>query len=134
LGKELLVPADSPKKLRGEFIFRLEVVGERVGVGKPGNRETGFETFRPQLPVVPGKADVLAEKALVVIADVASERQGPHRLRPEISAVAPRETESPHLVRPESDAAAHRWMIEIRPRDRARFLPTGKQPPLDLAA
>src|SRR3954463_4170040 len=73
--EELLVPTNSGKKLGREFVFHLEVVGEGIGIGETGNLETGLEKFRPHLPVVPGEGDVLAEHALVVIADVAAEGQ-----------------------------------------------------------
>src|SRR2546423_1855368 len=76
---------------------------------------------------MPGEADVLAEHAFMVIADLAPEWQGRHRFRPKIGAVAGGESERPHLVRPEGDAAAHGWIIEIHPGDRPRFGPRRKR-------
>src|SRR5437762_4833264 len=76
--KKLLVPADRAKKLRCEFVFRLEVIGERIGIAEPGNFKTRLEKFRPQLPVMPGEADVLAEHALMIIVDAGSIRQRGH--------------------------------------------------------
>src|ERR1700719_2157408 len=73
VAEELLVPARGGEKLRREFVFRLEVISERVGIGESGNFEARLEEFRPQLQVMPGKTDVLPEQTFVVIADVATE-------------------------------------------------------------
>src|SRR5207302_2555104 len=64
--------------------------------------------FGPELEVMPGEADVLAQNALVVIADITAIRQRPHRFGPEIRAIARGEPEVPHLIWPKSDARADR--------------------------
>ena len=45
--KELLVPAERTEELRGEFIFRLNIVCECVGVADRRNLETRLVKFRP---------------------------------------------------------------------------------------
>src|SRR4051812_36538106 len=84
VAEELLIPPDSGEELWRELIFRLEVIRKDIGIRKAGDLETRLEKFRPQLPMVPGEADILAKKALVIVSDVAAKRQRPHRFRPKI--------------------------------------------------
>src|SRR3954453_5268978 len=80
VAEELLVPANRAEQLRGKLVFRLQVIREGVGVAESRDFEPRFKRFRPELPVMPGEADVLGHEALVVIANVGSEGQGWPRL------------------------------------------------------
>ena len=72
---ELLVPTERGKELRSDLIFRLNVVGKRVGIPDIRHLKARFEDFRPQLETMPGKADILAEEELPIVADAASRGQ-----------------------------------------------------------
>ena len=62
--EELLVPADGGEETGGEFVFGFEEVTEGVGVADVGDGEAGADDFRPELPVVPGVADVSCDGSL----------------------------------------------------------------------
>src|SRR5437868_5495231 len=132
VAEELLVPADRAEKLRGKLVFHLEVISERVGVGEPGYLESRLKEFRPELPMVPGEPDVLAEQALMIIADIMSERQSWHSLRPEIRTVAGRESKGPHFVGPKPEPPVYGGMLKIPSRDRPRLRPRRQRRGLDL--
>src|SRR5437588_6794325 len=65
VGEKLLVPANGAEKLRRKFIFPLEIPRERVRISDTRNFETRFVEFRPELQMMPGKTDVLAQNALM---------------------------------------------------------------------
>src|SRR5258707_14765511 len=68
--KELLVPTNGGKKLGCDFVFRFEIVRERVGVADIWDLKSGEENLAPELPMPPLVADVFSESDLVVVADV----------------------------------------------------------------
>jgi len=132
VAEELLVPAHGAEELRREFVFRLQVIGECIGIGETWNLKARLEKFRPQLPVVPGKADILREDAFVVIADVTAERQGRRRFLPEIGTVAGGNAKGPHLVRPKTEPPAQGRMVEVSSRDGPRLGPGRERRILDF--
>src|ERR1700737_4944671 len=113
IAKELLVPANRAEKLRSEFVFRFEIISKCVGVADARDFEARFVKFGPELQVMPGEADVLAQNALVVIPDITAIRQRPHRFGPEIRSIARGESEVPHLIWPKSEARADSRIINI---------------------
>ena len=70
--EELLVPAQRAEELRSDFVFRLEVVGESVGIADAGHLEARFVKLRPQLEVMPGEGDILRQNELAIVADAAA--------------------------------------------------------------
>ena len=72
VAEKLLVPANGAEKLRRKFIFPLEIPRKGVRVADAWDFETRFVEFRPELQMTPGKTDVLAQNALMKIADVAA--------------------------------------------------------------
>src|SRR5206468_12328979 len=99
VAEELLIPTERAEELRREFVFRLKIVSECIRVAHTRNFETRFVKFRPQLQMVPSKTDILAEKQLPVIIDIAPPRQCSLSFRPKIRAVACRQTKVPYLDR-----------------------------------
>src|SRR3979411_1323793 len=51
-GKELLIPAQRAKELRGELVFSLEIVGKGIGVTHARNLETDLVKLSPQLQMM----------------------------------------------------------------------------------
>ena len=51
--EELMIPSERAGKLRGELVFRFEVVGESIRVSDIRNLEARFVKFRPELPLMP---------------------------------------------------------------------------------
>ena len=123
IAEELLVPADRAEKLRSEFVFRFEIINKCVGVADARDFETRFVKFGPELQVMPGEADILAQNAFVVIADITAIRQRPHRFGPEIRAIARGESEVPHLIWPKPDARADGGIIKANFSRIPRFRP-----------
>src|SRR3982074_3029193 len=76
IAEDLLVPTQRAKNLGREFVFRLQIVSERVGIADSRHFESRFGKFRPKLPMMPCKRNVLSEKELTVIAYVAAGRKG----------------------------------------------------------
>ena len=111
-GKELLIPAHCAEELRRELVFSLKIVGEGIGITHARNLETDFVKLGPQLQMMQGVADVLAEKEFAIIANAASYRQRRGSFRAKIGTVARGDTEIPRLVRPKADAPANGWMVE----------------------
>jgi hypothetical protein len=85
--EKLLVPAQGAEELRGEFVFSFNVIGERVGVADPRNLKANLVKLRPKLKMVIGITDILANKKLMIIADVFSGRE-PDRIRSKINPFA----------------------------------------------
>src|SRR5713101_3783960 len=110
--EQLLVPAERGKKLGREFIFHLKIVCECIRVADARNFETRFVKFRPQLQMMPGEADILAEDELSIIADIAATRQCVFSFGSEVRAVACRQTKVPDLIRPEAKVRIEGRMIE----------------------
>src|SRR5689334_1939235 len=122
--EELLVPAQGTEKLGSEFVLRLQVVSECISITDARNFETRFVEFRPQLQMVPGKADVLAQDRFPIIADVTTGWQTVHRFRPKIWTIAHGYTKAPHLIRAKAQPRIKSRMVKINfgrvPRFRTR--------------
>src|ERR1051326_7651115 len=67
VGEELLVPANGREKLRRDFVFRLEIIRERVRVADVRNLKACEKNLAPKLPMPPLVAEVLGEGDLIVI-------------------------------------------------------------------
>src|SRR5207253_10348246 len=59
---------------------------------------------------MPGEADVLTEKPLVIIADASTARESRFRFRPHVRAITGRDTKVPRLIWTETETRVKRWM------------------------
>ena len=58
--ENLLVPRCRGIQLRGDLVFGLHVIGEGIGIADVGHLKSIEKDFTPQLPAVPGVADIIA--------------------------------------------------------------------------
>ncbi len=75
--EQFLIPAQRAEKLRRDFVFRLQIIGEDVGVAETRDFEASLKRFRPELQMSARVADVLPENKLPVFAVIALERLRP---------------------------------------------------------
>src|ERR1700704_4745261 len=113
LVEKLLVPAECAEKLGSEFVLRFQVVSERIRITNTRNFETRFIKLRPQLQMMPGNADVLAQNQFPIIADITTERQAVRGFGPEIWPIAYGNTKVPHLIRPKTQPRIESRMVKI---------------------
>src|SRR5664279_4184289 len=115
-GKELLIPAHRAKELRSELVFPLKVVSKGIRVSYARNLEADFVKLRPELQMMKGITDILAEKNFMVIANVSPRRQRRGSFRSKISPIAGRDSKIPGRVRLKANSAAHGGILETNLR------------------
>src|SRR5450432_4163856 len=97
--EELLVPTQRAEELWSDFVFRLDIVSDSVGIPDTGHLETRFVGFCPQLEVMPREGEILCQNELSIVADAATERKRRRSDLEEIRTGAGGEAEIPHFVR-----------------------------------
>src|SRR5436190_1598214 len=110
--KELLVPTQRPEELRSDFVFRFEVVGERVGISNAGHLEARLVKLRPELEMMPCEGDILSQNDLAIVANPAARRKPGRSLGEQIGTGARGEAEIPHFVRAKTQARVEGGMRE----------------------
>src|SRR5439155_9394838 len=73
--EELLVPTQCAEELWSDFVFCLEVVGERIGVADAGYLESCFVKLCPQLEVMPREGKILRQDQFAIVANAATGRK-----------------------------------------------------------
>src|SRR5438552_3013000 len=73
--KKLLVPTQRPEKLRSYFVFRLNIVGESVGIPNSGHLKACLEKLCPQLEMMPCEGNILRQNELPIVANIATGRE-----------------------------------------------------------
>lgn len=129
-GEELLIPADCGKKLRRKFILSLDVIANRVDISESRHLETNFVRFGPQLPMAPGKGDVLPEQKLMKIPYRTMKRDNWLGGIGQVRTFTAGETDLPGLIRPIGEMTGNGRVGEIpashipyfRPRRQGRVL------------
>ena len=104
--EKLLVPTQRAVKLRGDFVFRFEVIGKGVGVADVRDLEARFKKFRPKLKVMPREGNVLRQDELAIIAEPATRRKTRCGYGTKVRASTGGEAQVPHFIGPKSDPAA----------------------------
>lgn len=59
--EEHLIQSQRGKKSGNEFVFGFDVPPQNVCIADMGDFKSGFIQFRPELPVSPGKTEVLCD-------------------------------------------------------------------------
>ena len=125
--ENLLIPTQSPIELRREFVSRLKVVGEDIGVTHGRNFEARFEKLSPNLKVAPGKRDVLCDHDLPVVVKAMTCRQRALRLGSKVGAGARGGAKGPHLVGMKTEATAESRVLPLGLGRIPSFRPGGKR-------
>src|SRR5437773_630935 len=97
--EKLLPPTQRPKELRREFVLRLQIIGQFVSVPDPWRLVSRFVNLRPDLPVVPRKAQLLAKNVFMIVPESMSRGQAALRFPAQIRATACGDAQVPSFVR-----------------------------------